>query len=519
MGAYENPQAVIDTGTPQILANAIGSFGKQVASVLDQEKQRKAAEEKRKKDWLDYTFKFSMNEYDKVNQQMIANGVSTSKGFELLTPLIDNSTSLKLKAAQAGSMEEQKKYLKQAQEDQQKVTNYISLAKGLKEADADYTKLFAENPGKAGKGGGIPMVGEQDSKYNLAMAIRGGYNKGTQEQFYDEASKEWKIKFTSDAIKKDGRFGDSIVWSQNELAGYDLGTLTDIDTKQFKLLEARNENNILGTGILAKDGELSESFYDPTKKEVKQVTENGVTIQTIIHPANKAAIENALRPKLRAEAIGILSNPSQAQKDWENILGLGSNLKDLKYGAGQGDNNTVFEQESFEAFINAYEAKGLEKVKNIIEKGRQAGPSTIIEKPEKKDDPTKEDVKLASIQKNVDDAYEALYVSKIFEGNIKDKTGKTAKLSGQTIKSLGESGFAEQLQKIGLKIKKTEVAGEGDEKITRYTIESSKIPAFGEQIRSDETLNEVVTKLFNATGVQYPGIVDPATKDKFNKLN
>ena len=40
MGAYENPQAVIDTGTPQILANAIGNLGKQAAGVLDQEKEK-----------------------------------------------------------------------------------------------------------------------------------------------------------------------------------------------------------------------------------------------------------------------------------------------------------------------------------------------------------------------------------------------------------------------------------------------------------------------------------------------
>ena len=60
MGAYENPQAVIDTGTPQILANAIGSFGKQVAGVLDQEKQRLIAEEKARKDWLKYTFEIQL---------------------------------------------------------------------------------------------------------------------------------------------------------------------------------------------------------------------------------------------------------------------------------------------------------------------------------------------------------------------------------------------------------------------------------------------------------------------------
>ena len=66
MGAYENPQAVIDTGTPQILANAIGNLGKQAAGVLDQEKEKRIAAEKVRKDWLKYTFEFSMNDCSSI---------------------------------------------------------------------------------------------------------------------------------------------------------------------------------------------------------------------------------------------------------------------------------------------------------------------------------------------------------------------------------------------------------------------------------------------------------------------
>ena len=65
------------------------------------------------------------------------------------------------------------------------------------------------------------------------------------------------------------------------------------------------------------------------------------------------------------------------------------------------------------------------------------------------------------------------------------------------------------MQKLGLKVQKTETAGEGENKIKRYKILSAKIPGYYEEIRTDETLNEVVNKLYNATGLNYEGIIDP----------
>ena len=70
MGAYENPQAVIDTGTPQILANTISNVGKTAAQGL-------ANELKKQQDWLTYTYKFSSQEYDKVEAQLEKNKIST----------------------------------------------------------------------------------------------------------------------------------------------------------------------------------------------------------------------------------------------------------------------------------------------------------------------------------------------------------------------------------------------------------------------------------------------------------
>ena len=510
MGAYENPQAVIDTGTPQILANTIIDIGKKAAQAVD-------TELKNQRDWLTYTYKFSSEEYDKVAAQMEKNNIATEKGFELLKPMLDNSIKLQIDAAKTRDPEEQAQLLKQAQLDKTRIKDFIVTEKGIQEADKDYAAALGGNPGLVGKGGGIPIAGIKDKKYNYAMAIRGTFNEGSQEQVWEGDPPRLVIKFTSDAIAADPNIeGDTIVWDKAELAAYELGTLTDITTNQINALRPLTDKNPKGLGILDAQGKLEKNYYDSENILRKETAKgkDGVWYETPVYPINPNA-EAEYKVILDAQAKSLLANPSQAQKDWENQLGYGQG--DLKYGSDSGNNN-IFDAASNKAFIEAYTNRGLEQLpkERRGEPVRMTTPPPPPEKPPK--DATEAQVKRKDIQEDVDKAYEALFVDKIFESDYTDEAGNTAKLKSATINSMGESGFAEQLQKLGLKVKKTEVAGEGDEKVTRYTIESSKIPAFAEQIRSDETLGEVATKLYSATGLNYQGIIDPATRKKFNKL-
>ena len=510
MGAYENPQAVIDTGTPQILANTIADIGKKAAQAVD-------TELKNQRDWLTYTYKFSSQEYDKVADQMLKNNIATEKGFELLKPMLDNSIKLQIDAAKTRDPEEQAKLLKQAQSDKAKIKDFIITEKGIQEADKSYAEALGGNPGLVGKGGGIPIAGEKDKKYNYAMAIRGTFNEGAQEQVWEGDPPRLVIKFTSDAISADPTIeGDTIVWDKAELAAYELGTLTDITTNQINALRPLTDNNPGGLGILDAQGKLEKDYYD--SENILRVEtskgKDGVWMETPVYPISPNA-EAEYKVKLDAQAKSLLANPSQAQKDWENQLGYGQG--DLQYGSDSGNNN-IFDAASNKAFIKAYVDRGLEELPKERRGDAVRMTTPPPEKPEKTKDATEAQVKRKDIQEDVDKAYEALFVDKIFESDYTDEAGNTAKLKSATINSMGESGFAEQLQRLGLKVKKTEVAGEGDEKVTRYTIESSKIPAFSEQIRSDETLGEVATKLYSATGLNYQGIIDPATRKKFNKL-
>ena len=536
MGAYENPQAVIDTGTPQILANAIGNLGKQAAGVLDQEKEKRIAAEKVRKEWLKYTFEFSMNEYDKVHKQMIENGATTAEAFNSLNPLISQSTASKLSAAKANTAEEQAAYLKQANENQTKISTFLTGHKGKVEAVEGFVGEFAANPGLAGKEGGIPLAGKEDKKYVYMASVMGNLNKGKAVKSYNNEKKEWQWTVTSDSIKNDPDFdGDSITMPESEFVGYDLGALTKIKSNQQKLMEPMDsDKNPNGVGLLDKDG-LAPAFYDKNKPaEFVYSTVDGVKMRTMSYLGNNELIDSTLTPRLTAMAQGLLANPTQAQKDWENTI-LPNLTKEqleatdangnkifsdevlkgkLGFGSNSQGNDNIFDTASNAAFVKAYVDKGLA----LAPRSKQIAPTEIAPKEVKPPkDASEPQIKRKDIQEDVDAAYKALFVDKILEqdykdrkGNVvKDEQGNVAKLGGATINSIGESGMTEQLQKLGLKVQKTETAGEGENIIKRYKILSAKIPGYYEEIRTDETLDEVVNKLYNAAGLNYQGIIDP----------
>tara|TARA_R110000868_G_scaffold96170_1_gene264635 strand:+ start:1150 stop:2676 length:1527 start_codon:yes stop_codon:yes gene_type:complete len=367
MGAYENPQAVIDTGTPQILANTISNVGKTAAQGL-------ANELKKQQDWLTYTYKFSSQEYDKVEAQLEKNKISTEKSFDLLKPMLDNSIKLQIDALKSRNPEERIKLLKQAQTDKTKIKDFIVIERGLQDADKSYAEALGGNPGLAGKGGGIPLAGEKDRKYNLAMAIRGTFNEGTQEEVYEGEPSELVIKFTSKAIKDAGYENGKIVWNKAELAAYELGTLTDIKASQTNLLLPYSEKNTSGIGILNSNNELSENHYD-SENIIRVKTakgKDGVWYETPIYGISKES-KAAYEIALNAKAKSLLANPSQAQRDWENELGFGKG--ELKYGSDSGNNN-IFDAKSNAIFIESFVDRGKKLIEGKEKKGKPVRMTT-----------------------------------------------------------------------------------------------------------------------------------------------
>ena len=131
MGAYENPIAVIDTESAKIFANAISNVGKTVSGMLDQEAQRKSKAKKQEREWLDWTFKYTNENLDKVYDQLQSVGVNNTEAFNAVKGLIDEKTKFGIAAKRASTIEEQNELLSKSGMYEKGIRSFINIQKGF----------------------------------------------------------------------------------------------------------------------------------------------------------------------------------------------------------------------------------------------------------------------------------------------------------------------------------------------------------------------------------------------------
>jgi len=353
MGAYENPIAVIDTESAKIFANAISNIGKTVSGILDQEAQRKSKAKEEEREWLDWTFKYTNDNLDKVYDQLQSVGVNNTDAFNAVKGLIDEKTKFGIAAKKASTIEEQNELLTKAGQYEKGIRSFINIQKGFQENDGVFNKEFIENIDKVGKEGGVPLVGSKNKEYNLGMSIRSGINPGKEEFYFDSEKGNWRVKYTGPEITKAG-LGE-IDMDAAVFASYDPGTIPEISKNIYNLFSEKSESNPKGLGFLGKDGQLSQQYVNT--EDIKYQYSKDGKLRTEIFPAKVGEMTAQATGFLTAQAEGLLRSGSQAQVVWQNILSGGDD--ELKPGSsGSG----IYEKESEEKFIKAYVEKGLQSI-------------------------------------------------------------------------------------------------------------------------------------------------------------
>jgi hypothetical protein len=353
MGAYENPIAVIDTESARIFANAISNVGKTISNSLDQEAQRQSKAKQNEREWLDWTFKYTNDNLDKVYDQLQNVGVNNTEAFNAVKGLIDEKTRFGIEAKKASTIEEQNKLLTKSGMYEKGIRSFINIQKGFQENDGIFNTEFVENIDKVGKEGGVPLVGSRNKAYNLGMSIRSGINPGKEEFYFDSEKGNWRVKYTGEEITKAGLV--EIDMDAAVFANYDPGTIPEISKNIYSLFSEKSENNPKGLGFLDKDNQLSQQYVNT--EDIKYQYSKDGKLRTEIFPAKVGEMTAQATTFLTAQAEGLLKSGSQAQVVWQNIL---SNSDDeLKPGAsGSG----IYEKESEEKFIKAYVEKGLQSI-------------------------------------------------------------------------------------------------------------------------------------------------------------
>ena len=353
MGAYENPIAVIDTESAKIFANAISNVGKTVSSIINQDKERRSAAKKEEKEWLDWTFKYTNENLDKVYDQLQTVGVNNSEAFNAVKGLIDEKTKFGIAAKRASTLEEQNELLTKAGKYEKGIRSFINIQKGFQENDEIFNKEFVQNIDKVGKEGGVPLIGNKNKEYNLGMAIRSGINPGKEEFYFDEEKGNWRVRYTGEEIMKAGL--EAVDMDAAIFASYDPGTIPEISKDIYSLFSEKSESNPKGLGFLGKDGQLSQQYVNT--EDIKYQYSKDGKLRTEIFPAKVGEMTAQATTFLTAQAEGLLKSGNQAQVVWQNILSSGDD--ELKPGSsGSG----IYEKESEEKFIKAYVEKGLQSI-------------------------------------------------------------------------------------------------------------------------------------------------------------
>ncbi len=353
MGAYENPITVIDNESSKIFANAISNVGKTVAGIIDQDRERRSKAKEQEREWLDWTFKYTNENLDKVYDQLQSVGVNNTEAFNAVKGLIDEKTRFGIAAKRASTIEEQNQLLSKSGMYEKGIRSFINIQKGFQENDGIFNTEFVENIDKVGKEGGVPLMGGRNKEYNLGMSIRSGINPGKEEFYFDSEKGNWRVKYTGPEITKAG-LGE-IDMDAAVFASYDPGTIPEISKNIYSLFSEKSESNPKGLGFLGKDGQLSQQYVNT--EDIKYQYSKDGKLRTEIFPAKVGEMTAQATTFLTAQAEGLLRSGNQAQVVWQNVLSSGDD--ELKPGAsGSG----IYEKESEEKFIKAYVEKGLQSI-------------------------------------------------------------------------------------------------------------------------------------------------------------
>lgn len=295
MGAYENPQTVVDTQSGQIWANTIRSVTKSTIDYIDfvgQKNTKLAKEIKKQNQWAtDY----ALNQSEKV-QSNITKLKGKGNAAIKASDIVDGLTNTAMSMRQAQTQEEFKKAKVLNSKYQQRLQQLYAVLKADTSSQEFYQKEF--DPTIEGLQGGMDLTGPKTLAYVQAQTVNNGLAPGEKEYYYDSENEEWRVKFT----------GDNFEGTVDEVAlsffNYDPGKIVNINSMI--------DGAYIGAGWL-KDGlptdaAISEAQYTAA---IKGTDKRGLYAKTAT-----GKIAAAMAPTFEAQAESFFQDIPAARGIW-----------------------------------------------------------------------------------------------------------------------------------------------------------------------------------------------------------
>ena len=304
MGAYENPQAVVDRQSGQIWANTIAGVTRATTDYIDFTRQKDDELAKKVQAQLDWALEYGLKKQDQVLANLNKLNADPS-AFKIANELLDNITDSALSMKKASNNAE----LKKAQKENAAYSKRLTQLYNIIQADNASAQFYKDefDPSIAGLQGGMSKSRPETPDYVAAQNVNTGLAAGNKEYYYDATTGSYRVKFSGENI--DGTIDKDAMLFFN----YDPGKVTDINsmiTGSYKAQKFLDENGDL------TDKALSKYEYVIPIKGTKQ--------GSLHAKANTGTIATTMTPIIEAQAESFFQDPRAAQDIWA-IIGKNSN--------------------------------------------------------------------------------------------------------------------------------------------------------------------------------------------------
>jgi len=364
-GAYENPQTVLDkSGFYQ--AKTISEAGARIAESINAVTKRENAELKQARKDIEEDWNFQQEQSEELMIQMQDAGINNKSFYDLGYNIISERSKVNGLIKKSQTNKERSYYQGLYSKLTGKLVQYRGLIGKMKDAGSTYNDDVIKDSSKAGRQGGVALAGDSyNQTYNLGMPSLFGATRGSDALWYEDDNGQFRVKLTSDQIKRKNKEAGKIVSVFNPIAGNYMEQVSDnMDVNALELLDYDPQRvpmfddevlDIYESSSILKDGQLQDEFLktkeDGTPDTVIKTNDQG-TLEFIMQNTDVSRINTLTKSSLEALKKTYLDDPKKARIVYHNIFGK---PMDDELIVGGGNTESLFNEESINKFSKAFD--------------------------------------------------------------------------------------------------------------------------------------------------------------------
>ena len=470
-GAYENPQTVLDkSGFYQ--AKTISEAGARIAESINAVTKRENAELKQARKDIEEDWNFQQEQSEELMIQMQNAGINNKSFYDLGYNIISERSKVNGLIKRSQTNKERSYYQELYGKLTSKLVQYRGLIGKMKDAGSTYNDDVVKDSSKAGRQGGVALASDSyNQTYNLGMPSLFGATRGSDALWYEDDNGQFRVKLTSDQIKRKNKEAGKMVSVFNPIVGNYMEQVSDnIDVNALELLDYDPQRipmfddevlDIYESSSILKNGQLQDEFLktkeDGTPDTVIKTNDEG-TLEFIMQNTDVSRINSLTKSSLEALKKTYLDDPKKARILYHNVFGK---PMDDELTVGGGNTDSLLNEESISKFSKAFDEYNTALVLKSLSPKVIKTSKIEIEEPEKLTAAEKKAVEKQTQDKAAVENIEELDISSAFAEGPSQEPGRGVLNLNTLEKLVSRPPYNVTVSKVET------VGGEGTRKLTK----------------------------------------------------